>query len=181
MSYKPVQSPDEQSVLYWQGAPSTSQVLSPYSKVCLSVCVAEIIWTLKHNNNRNKNRRLEDQRMQNYTLGGTHVMGKLKFDWMSSYAKASEERLNERYAEYESEYIINNDNDKTGWFSQGRYPSCLGRSVPIADSCYRDWWGNRWFATFRSGRVYYSTDGFGKNIKIVMRRASWLIRNKTIL
>ncbi len=61
-------------------------------------------------NSRNKNRRLEDQRMQNYTLGGTHVMGKLKFDWMSSYAKASEERLNERYAEYESEYIINNDN-----------------------------------------------------------------------
>ncbi len=60
-------------------------------------------------NNRNQNRRLEDQRMQNYTLGGDHLFGKLKFDWMASYAKASEERLDERYAEFESEYIINND------------------------------------------------------------------------
>lgn len=60
-------------------------------------------------NSRNKNRRLEDQRMQNYTLGGDHLWGSLKVDWMTSYAKASEERLNERYAEFESEYIINND------------------------------------------------------------------------
>lgn len=60
-------------------------------------------------NNRNKNRRLEDQRMQNYSLGGNHLWGSLKVDWMTSYAKASEERLNERYAQYESEYIINND------------------------------------------------------------------------
>lgn len=60
-------------------------------------------------NNRNKNRRLEDQRMQNYSLGGNHLWGTLKVDWMTSYAKASEERLNERYAQYESEYIINND------------------------------------------------------------------------
>lgn len=58
---------------------------------------------------RNKNRRLEDQRMQNYSLGGDHLWGSLKVDWMTSFAKASEERLNERYAEYESEYIISND------------------------------------------------------------------------
>lgn len=58
---------------------------------------------------RNKNRRLEDQRMQNYSLGGNHLWGNLKVDWMTSYAKASEERLNERYAEFETEYIINND------------------------------------------------------------------------
>ncbi|WP_339836437.1 TonB-dependent receptor [uncultured Maribacter sp.] len=58
---------------------------------------------------RNKNRRLEDQRMQNYSLGGNHLWGSLKVDWMTSYAKASEERLHERYAEFESEYIINND------------------------------------------------------------------------
>ncbi len=61
-------------------------------------------------NNRNQNTRLEDQRMQNYTLGGEHLMGKVKMDWMASFAKASEERLNERYAEFESEYIINNNN-----------------------------------------------------------------------
>ncbi len=67
-------------------------------------------------NDRNKNRRLEDQRMQNYTLGGNHLWGALKMDWMTSYAKASEERLHERYAEFESEYRIDNDVQNT------RYP-----------------------------------------------------------
>ncbi|BAO75856.1 TonB-dependent receptor [Winogradskyella sp. PG-2] len=57
---------------------------------------------------RIQNARLEDQRMQNYSLGGKHLAGGLQIDWMASYAKASEERLNERYAEFESEYIINN-------------------------------------------------------------------------
>lgn len=51
-------------------------------------------------NGRNQNTRLEDQRMQNYSLGGEHLFGKLKLDWMASYASASEERLNERYIEY---------------------------------------------------------------------------------
>ncbi len=62
------------------------------------------------NSDRNKNRRLEDQRMQNYTLGGDHLMGSVKIDWMASYAKASEERLDERYAVFATEYRINNDN-----------------------------------------------------------------------
>lgn len=62
------------------------------------------------NSDRNQNTRLEDQRMQNYTLGGDHLFGNIKFDWMGSYAKASEERLDERYAVYASEYIVNNDN-----------------------------------------------------------------------
>lgn len=57
---------------------------------------------------RIKNRRLEDQRMQNYTLGGNHIFGNLKLDWMGSYAKASEERPNERYVVYASEYQVNN-------------------------------------------------------------------------
>ncbi|MBP0904764.1 TonB-dependent receptor [Mariniflexile gromovii] len=65
-------------------------------------------------NNRNKNRRLEDQRMFNFSLGGEHLANKLQIDWMASFAKASEERLNERYLEYESEYGIafNNNADK---------------------------------------------------------------------
>jgi len=57
-------------------------------------------------NHRNKNRRLEDQRMQNYSLGGNHIFGSLEVNWMSSYAKASEERLNERYVEFELENAI---------------------------------------------------------------------------
>ena len=70
-------------------------------------------------NSRNQNRRLEDQRMFNYSLGGNHIAGKLKIDWMASLAKASEERLQERYAEYESEYIVNNftSNPKFPFFS----------------------------------------------------------------
>lgn len=67
-------------------------------------------------NNRNKNRRLEDQRMQNYSLGGKHFLGKVKADWMVSYAKASEERKNERYAKYETEYTVLND------FSDSEFP-----------------------------------------------------------
>lgn len=67
------------------------------------------------NNSRNKNRRLEDQRMQNYTLGGDHLFGTIKADWMASFAKASEERLNERYAvfEYDADdlYTINYNNN----------------------------------------------------------------------
>lgn len=58
---------------------------------------------------RIKNTRLEDQRMQNYSIGGNHLFRKLKFDWTGSYAKASEDRPNERYIEYESEYQINNE------------------------------------------------------------------------
>ena len=63
------------------------------------------------NNDRNQNTRLEDQRMQNYNIGGAHLINKLQIDWMAAYSKASEERLNERYLEYESEYTINYNND----------------------------------------------------------------------
>lgn len=63
---------------------------------------------------RNQNTRLEDQRMQNYSLGGEHLFGDVQLDWMAAFSKASEERLNERYLEYESEYGItfNNNEDK---------------------------------------------------------------------
>ncbi|MHB0756235.1 TonB-dependent receptor [Polaribacter sp. M15] len=64
-------------------------------------------------NDRNQNRRLEDQRMQNYTLGGKHLTGKFKIDWLASYAKASEERLDERYAVFATEYSIINNNNNT--------------------------------------------------------------------
>lgn len=55
---------------------------------------------------RNENARLEDQRMQNYSVGGEHLFGKLKFDWMTSYAKASEVKPNERYIGYASEFSV---------------------------------------------------------------------------
>lgn len=48
----------------------------------------------------NKNARLERQRTMDFTLGGEHLFGKLSMDWNASYAKASEERPNERYIDY---------------------------------------------------------------------------------
>lgn len=56
---------------------------------------------------RRQNARLEDQRMQNYTLGGDHLFGSLRIDWLAAYAQASEKRPDERYAEYESEFAVN--------------------------------------------------------------------------
>ncbi|MFD2034797.1 TonB-dependent receptor [Belliella marina] len=48
-------------------------------------------------NNRVKGTRLEDQRVLNTTLSGTHLFDKLKMTWNATYAKASEDRPNERY------------------------------------------------------------------------------------
>jgi outer membrane receptor protein involved in Fe transport len=53
-------------------------------------------------NDRVKAARLEDQRVYNTTLGGSHLFNKLKMDWSVTYAKASEERPNERYISYRS-------------------------------------------------------------------------------
>lgn len=53
------------------------------------------------NNNRNKNTRLEDQRVLFGSIGGEHLFGNLSMDWGASYSKASEDRPNERYVRYE--------------------------------------------------------------------------------
>ncbi|WP_417620021.1 TonB-dependent receptor [Oceanihabitans sediminis] len=54
-------------------------------------------------NNRNKNTRLEDQRVQNYSIGGQHLINaKLDLDWQVNYATASEDRPNERYLSFQS-------------------------------------------------------------------------------
>lgn len=71
-------------------------------------------------NGRNKSKRLEDQRMQNYSLGGKHFLGKIKADWMVSFARASEERKNERYATYKTEFSVVND------FSNSDFPLLYG-------------------------------------------------------
>ncbi len=53
-------------------------------------------------NNRNKNRRLEDQRVQSYSLRGQHLITeKFDLDWNIGYSKASEDRPHERYIEYQ--------------------------------------------------------------------------------
>lgn len=60
---------------------------------------------------RTDNRRLEDQRVKRLALSGEHFFGNAKLTWTGSYAKASEERPNERYISYESSdsFELNHD------------------------------------------------------------------------
>ncbi len=52
-------------------------------------------------NDKNDARRLEDQRLEKYSLGGEHQAGNLAIDWKVSTAKASEHRPDERYTRYQ--------------------------------------------------------------------------------
>jgi TonB-dependent receptor len=61
--------------------------------------VAELERETKAGTEDIKYRRLEDQQMMNFSLSGNHLFGKLKMNWMGTYAKASEDRPNERYYE----------------------------------------------------------------------------------
>ena len=53
-------------------------------------------------NDRNQNTRLEDQRVANVTLAGEDLFGALKMTWSGTYAKALEDRPNERYITHRS-------------------------------------------------------------------------------
>ena len=68
---------------------------------------------------RIQNTRLEDQRMYNFTLSGEHLINNLQLDWMVSSAKASEERPDERYTQYQTGSSVALDGD----FSNPRFPS----------------------------------------------------------
>lgn len=57
------------------------------------------------------NRRLEDQRVRTISLGGDHLLGKVKLTWSGAWAKASEERPNERYAQYNAEPEVEVDGE----------------------------------------------------------------------
>jgi len=78
-------------------------------------------------NKRNKNTRLEDQRVQNYSIRGEHLIhSKLDLDWSANYAKAREYRPGERYIEYRQEGLeIVQD------FSENKFPlvSSVGESL----------------------------------------------------
>lgn len=49
----------------------------------------------------NRNARLERQRTMDFAFGGEHLFGPIAMDWHASYAKASEERPNERYIDFQ--------------------------------------------------------------------------------
>ncbi|NTU96440.1 MAG: TonB-dependent receptor [Chlorobiaceae bacterium] len=64
-----------------------------------------------------RNARLEDQQMLSFTLGGEHAFGKLSVDWQAAFAKASEDRPNERYIAFKA-----NTEDHTTDISNPRKP-----------------------------------------------------------
>jgi TonB-dependent receptor len=59
--------------------------------------VAELERETKAGTEDIKYRRLENQDMMSFNLGGEHLLGRVKVDWSGSYSKASEDRPNERY------------------------------------------------------------------------------------
>jgi TonB-dependent receptor len=68
--------------------------------------VAEVEREVKSGTEDIKYRRLEDQQMMNFALSGNHLFGKLKMNWMANYAKASEDRPNERYFAIASDDVV---------------------------------------------------------------------------
>ncbi|WP_343303010.1 TonB-dependent receptor [Chitinophaga niabensis] len=58
------------------------------------------------NSNQGKSRRLEERKVQNYSLRGEHLLGsKVDLDWGASYSSAVENTPNERYISYEAEDV----------------------------------------------------------------------------
>ena len=70
------------------------------------------------NDQLNDARRLERQIMQNYSIGGDHILGsKIDMDWGVSYSKAEEQRPNERYIDYNKKNVKLN-----GDFANTKFP-----------------------------------------------------------
>ncbi len=62
--------------------------------------VADVRVQTKGGSHDNRNARLERQRTMDFTLGGENRLGFLSLDWRIGYARASEERPNERYIDF---------------------------------------------------------------------------------
>ncbi|MDO5616729.1 MAG: TonB-dependent receptor [Cruoricaptor ignavus] len=70
------------------------------------------------NDKLNDATRLERQIMQNYSLGGDHILGsKIDLDWALSYSRAEEQRPNERYIDFNRTGVA-----FTGDYSDLRFP-----------------------------------------------------------
>lgn len=64
----------------------------------------------------NRNARLELQQTMDFSLGGEHQFGKLSMNWGASYARASEDRPNERYFNLKQDFLGFNIVDAGGRF-----------------------------------------------------------------
>lgn len=85
-------------------------------------------------NSRNKNRRLEDQRVQNYLLRGQHLISeRFDLDWNLSYSKASEDRPNERYINFRQKNVALTQN-----LSDERYPTISAPGEDLSKMSLKD-------------------------------------------
>ncbi|HRW74713.1 MAG: carboxypeptidase-like regulatory domain-containing protein [Lewinellaceae bacterium] len=80
--------------------------------------VGELQREVKASTKDNKYARLEDQEMLNYALSGKHLLGNATLTWSANYAKASEDRPNERYYEIATDGTV----DLTTDFSNPEKP-----------------------------------------------------------
>ncbi|WP_221393815.1 TonB-dependent receptor [Dyadobacter sp. NIV53] len=84
-------------------------------------------------NGRNNGARLEDQRVQNYSIKGDHLLSpKVDMDWSMSYSTASEDRPNERYINFRESgnALTYNDNSRSPLFTPVDLdPTSLGLNV----------------------------------------------------
>lgn len=62
--------------------------------------VADVRIQTKAGSDDERNARLERQRTMDFTFGGENRIGHLELDWKIGYARASEDRPNERYIDY---------------------------------------------------------------------------------
>ena len=65
----------------------------------------ELVMETKAGADNTKDARLERQQTMDFTLDGEHNIGNLKIDWAASFARATEERPNERYGAIKYEGI----------------------------------------------------------------------------
>ncbi len=113
---------------------------------------------------RVRNRRLEDQRMSNYTLSGSHLFNKLSATWNLTVAQASEERPNERYISFRQsgrmvDIDVSNPREPFAYLSNRAENSTLRLNEITENYNYTE---DQDFNGRLDFRLPYSNDGFLK-------------------
>lgn len=102
----------------------------------------------------NKYRRLEDQKVLSYSLGGEHHFGKLGLDWNAAYSKASEDRPNERYISFKAK-----NSAVKPLFGDTRKPKVLVTDNSVADL-------NSKYGLKELTEEFQSTEDFDKSLSL---------------
>ncbi len=120
--------------------------------------LAQIRRETKAGTKDNKYARLEDQRMMNMSVGGEHLIGKIRIEWSGSLAKAFEERPNERYMSYRLKDVIINPN-----FTNTEKPSIAVTNPATASDFSTD------YELRELTEQYQYTEDIDKNLKLNLK------------